>query len=573
MRLVFKSKHLSINKFNPVDLPDLTIITGVNGAGKTHLLDAIKDGHIVIEGLEDEKPIYFDYRNFYLEDEAPFNAYQIASERESAWSYFLQQLKTNIENHKNQLGTDYQLILELCINKSKKILSLYKRDFENVAIYEKYKNFKTSIKNLFEKQPNFKDNQQAKSIYVLFKKLSFSIDEIEEEEFIDKYRQYSFKNDFLPMQLGKRIWDYYVKWDDNEYNKYENEKKNKSHKILTEEEFLKENGEKPWEVIDKILKKFNSVKYRVNNPEQPKLSRDYNYKLQLLNLSENPVEINFSNLSSGEKVLMALVASIYKSSSDNYFPKLLLLDEIDASLHPSMIKNMLETIDEIFLSKGTKVILVTHSPTTVALAPEESIFFMMKDGEDRIQKKDKKEALSLLTDGFATLDEGLSLLDQISRKEITIITEGYNIDILKKVIEMHGLENVEIINDIVEKSGKNQLKTLQDFFTKVQHKNKVLFVYDCDVKCSLEEKNNTYFYVIPKNESNLIAENGIENSFSKEMMNGFTKTITLSDGRSTIQFDENRKRDFAEFIIKQTDQNQFLHFSTLVEKIKSISNC
>ena len=37
------------------------------------------------------------------------------------------------------------------------------------------------------------------------------------------------------------------------------------------------------------------------------------------------LEIEFSNLSSGERVLMALVASVYKSSGDKHFPDLLLL--------------------------------------------------------------------------------------------------------------------------------------------------------------------------------------------------------------------------------------------------------
>jgi len=56
----------------------------------------------------------------------------------------------------------------------------------------------------------------------------------------------------------------------------------------------------------------------------------------------------------------------------------LLLDEVDASLHPSMIKNLLDVIEKIFLKNGCKVILATHSPTTVALAPEESIYEISK---------------------------------------------------------------------------------------------------------------------------------------------------------------------------------------------------
>ncbi len=111
------------------------------------------------------------------------------------------------------------------------------------------------------------------------------------------------------------------------------------------------------------------------------------------------IEISFEDLSSGEKILMALVASIYKSQSDGVFPDILLLDEIDATLHPSMIKNLLKVIENIFLAKGVKVIFTTHSPTTVALAPNDSIYVMKKDGLDRIQKTSKEKAIKILTEG------------------------------------------------------------------------------------------------------------------------------------------------------------------------------
>jgi hypothetical protein len=73
---------------------------------------------------------------------------------------------------------------------------------------------------------------------------------------------------------------------------------------------------------------------------------------------------------------------------------------------------MLEVIENIFLQHGVKVILVPHSPTTIALAPEESIFVMNHSELNRIEKKSKQIALTVLTQGFATIGQGLKLSNQ-----------------------------------------------------------------------------------------------------------------------------------------------------------------
>jgi hypothetical protein len=41
MQIEFQGKYKSLTDFGPIDLPDLTIISGKNGAGKTQILEAI----------------------------------------------------------------------------------------------------------------------------------------------------------------------------------------------------------------------------------------------------------------------------------------------------------------------------------------------------------------------------------------------------------------------------------------------------------------------------------------------------------------------------------------------------
>lgn len=270
---------------------------------------------------------------------------------------------------------------------------------------------------------------------------------------------------------------------------------------------------------------------------------------------------------------MALVASIYKTSSDNRFPDILLLDEIDASLHPSMIKNMLSVIRDVFLINGIKVILVTHSPTTVALSDEASIFVMNKGGKNRIEKKNKKDALSILTEGFATLEQGMLLFDEITKHDITIITEGYNAPLLNMACDLYGQTNVNVITGIENASGKNQLKTLFEFFTRVPHKNKVVFVWDCDVNYHLTDSNNTYHIILEKNNCNTIIDSGIENMFSDELCINFSKKITIETSFNTttkLEFDSSRKKEFLNFILTRNNKDDFKLFDKLIQTISQI---
>src|SRR5690606_21408835 len=122
------------------------------------------------------------------------------------------------------------------------------------------------------------------------------------------------------------------------------------------------------------------------------------FELKLIN-TFNQSEVKFSDLSSGEKVLMSLALALYNSKFDIEFPRVLLMDEPDASLHPTMSKQFLEIIENVFVKeKGVKVIITTHSPSTVALAKEEDLFVVNKTGV-RIEKTTKDKALKILTSG------------------------------------------------------------------------------------------------------------------------------------------------------------------------------
>lgn len=188
--------------------------------------------------------------------------------------------------------------------------------------------------------------------------------------------------------------------DNDRLEKYPpNDDPNRRH--LNFDEFIKEYGTPPWDFVNQILEECR-LDFRVDSPPLHEVA-SYEPKLHKLT---SQVEMKFQDLSSGEKVLMSFALCLYNSQEsrqEKNFPKLLLLDEVDAPLHPSMAASLLQTIQNVLIrDKNVAVILTTHSPSTVALAPEESIYAMNPSGP-RIEKVTKGSALTLLTSGVPTL--------------------------------------------------------------------------------------------------------------------------------------------------------------------------
>lgn len=155
-----------------------------------------------------------------------------------------------------------------------------------------------------------------------------------------------------------------------------------------------------------------------------------NVTISLFNKSGN-YTTTLDAISSGEKTLIALSFYLYKLQKRRIITNLLLLDEIDSALHPSMSKRLLDVLYNIFYKKmGIKIIISTHSPSTVALAPKESIFVMDKYSSPKINKVSKDKALKELTFGVPSFSVNYENRRQIfveSENDVAFYEELYNI--------------------------------------------------------------------------------------------------------------------------------------------------
>ena len=563
MKLIYNKEYLSVSEFKPIELPNFTIFTGLNGSGKTHFLQAIKRGNVIVEGVNKDSIVYFDNKEFYLNNESTYNTQIIADQRNEAWVMFTRNFLPNLLEYKNIfLGTDniYQELIDISERTNTSLYKLDKDMIEDVKLLEALKGYRTRIEGFFA---GILENKFAHPIRQMIEHFPRAINEITEIEFMSSYLPLELKNKFIPNQLGQIFLAYQEKINQNILNRA-----NGNMSALSDEEFIKRNGEAPWLLIDRILESFGDFDIRVNNPAHLNLTD--RYMTQLI-LRKKGIEIGFDSLSSGEKTLLALAASIYNADHIKTFPRIILLDEIDASLHPSMIQQLLNGLQKISTEFATEIILVTHSPSTVALAPDDSVFTINTKGRTIIEKRNQAEALNILTEGFATLQKGIELFDLLGRKKISIITEGWNTRYIEKAIKLLAPElihDVEIITGAEGNSGKNQLRTIYDFFTRVKHKNNVLIVWDCDYQVTeLQEMNGTIPFILPRQADNTIAQKGIENMFSPSL---FKEDILYPLSHSLSKDRKLNKNKFLDLMMKNGKGEDFQNFQLLIKKIREV---
>lgn len=215
----------------------------------------------------------------------------------------------------------------------------------------------------------------------------------------------------------------------NQYKQYLASKGKAKEGTITDEEFSLLYGPPPWDAIDKQLERLGlDVTVEVNKSAAD--DRDEQVGELLLKDSHGRI-FRPDGLSSGERllVLLALVRYIHTTDGIDFIkPKLVVFDEPDAHLHPSLVKELFVTIREVFLDDGIHVILTTHSPTTVALADEGGIVILEKYKPARLASR--REALNLLLDGHEK-----AFVD-ISGSRLVFVEDSSDAELLERLLAL-----------------------------------------------------------------------------------------------------------------------------------------
>ena len=209
--------------------------------------------------------------------------------------------------------------------------------------------------------------------------------------FFDSQIEYIFFN------YAKRRWQ-------NSYDNFIKINEAVKNNSVPDHEFLLLNPA-PWAFLNELLFA-NGLNYSFPEIRFTSVYGPQDVQIHLLkNNTKERIELH--DLSSGEKVIIDLIIKLFTASYfDNTLelPELLALDEPDAYLHPEMTNLLIKVLYETFVLKyKVKVILTTHSPSTVALVPDDCIYEIRNSPSCSIQNITKDNALKILTGNIPTL--------------------------------------------------------------------------------------------------------------------------------------------------------------------------
>jgi ABC-type cobalamin/Fe3+-siderophores transport system ATPase subunit len=293
----------------------------------------------------------------------------------------------------------------------------------------------------------------------------------------------------------------------------------------------------PWTTLNEL---FNDLKFEYNFKKDYKIiNAEIDTQPQLYPALKNG-DIDESNprqlsdLSDGEKAILSL--SFASLNNDKMEGTVLLLDEYDATLNPSLIKMFFAVIEKFFIKKNILVIIVTHSTATLSLAPDYATFyeiFKPNDTEKRILPVKREDYRELRTanenfykiidnhetrtkeilEDYAKLEsQNKSLQEKIikSLKPI-IITEGKT-DVCHLEAALKTLKITDIDFEFADMNavecGDSELKKCLESLTKLPNNQRIIGIFDRDVSDIVKgiesngQKyksygNNVYAFCIP----------------------------------------------------------------------------
>ena len=603
MNLKFQGVYNSISQFEDVEgLEDFTIITGLNGSGKTHFLKAIENGNILVNDFVPNKDIkYFSYKDFEVQNQVPYSTKEIRDVGKNAWAVVSTFIAEGKKIFDTLFGDEEKELLDR-VYLARSPWKSQKPSHENIS--ELVGKYIVAIDKAIFQANKINANPQKMSIVAAIKNSEMMFHKITKEEFLSNFFPYR-QSDFFGTNISTLFTTYKKKEAETIYMEFSEGLLNKDGSAKGKEQIKQDfanRNVKPWDLFNELFQmvreksgKNDVFNFKLTNPEEENIGldsfQDYKFTSYLVK-DENTRLSSFNLLSSGEKVLFALCITLYQFNNGGAYPKLLLLDEIDASLHPSVIDALLSTITNFILPKNTKVILATHSPTTVAKAPENSIYCInFNDKQDQIIGINNEEALELVSEGFVTFQEGM----KISKKErMQLYLEGTtDIDYVVKCLDLFEKNRIKNLLDFNDGGGERPMKTRYASFEKVVNEisflSKYLFIYDCDVAVeNLSVKDILHKVKVNKISNNPI-NSGIENLFSKSTLERALKSnskfIIINthriqhDGQTCEEeewvVDLDQKRNLCDWLIENGTKEDFreIHESLvlLIEKYLAIT--
>lgn len=218
----------------------------------------------------------------------------------------------------------------------------------------------------------------------------------------------------------------------------------------------------PWTILNKLFSDLG-FKYKFKD----------DYLFYTPNIEENPKLRNnneirvLSDLSDGEKAILklALISLDEEISKD---VKLVLFDEYDAPLNPSLTESFYKVIEDFYIKKGIQVVITTHSPATISLAPDYASFyeiFSQVNDSPKIIKVNQFDYAELKEANKTFYDKLKNQEERITELEDLISQTGNALLVEDEYCQIYKIAYLKLldINDITENNLDEKFKVNANF--------------------------------------------------------------------------------------------------------------
>ena len=605
MHIKFNHSIPSIKEMDGFDLPEFAVLIGRNGVGKTQLLRAIADGRANIDGLPSSHIEMYDIDTFRPNDganggwgnsiffhntvEVYLSAISGSPPVEVAGRIFNEILQSRGLNDDTNKRFDFEQAVHNVILRGGDFGAFGKIEGD-ATLTDYFKSIETEVigkirsanwgSGSVQHQASF--NNDPVLLICQAMRLSHKLPhEVTREDIL---RASHFEGNTIGNQLSQIFARY--KLEQYVWAHTESEKGEKTVNCLISE--YRNEHRPPWEILRESLDQMREASddpelfnFEFSDPENDALSfgnhREYSFSTKFTNRTTGD-SYSVKQLSSGEKIIVCLCLSAFNRDIGLRNPGLMLLDELDAVLHPSMISALIAGLKRQFVNKGTQVIMATHSVTTVSLLDEGEIYRMSRSGSRvDVRKVTKADAVDDLSEGLATIDAGLRIATSDSATPITILTEGNNALHLKKWASLFFPNQVGVFDKLPNRTGKTDLTAYGRFLAKVDTNSHFLIVWDCDAageagkaRQEIGDSKNVTAFAFAKR-INLIAPDGIENQYDEEYFDGYrTKAENENTGKTSYSISKSVKSNFAKYVSSKGTKDFFNHFGDLEYVVRKI---
>ena len=607
MKIKLGKAYMSLASIRPsVDLPDFAVLMGRNGVGKTQLLDAIMEGSATMEGISKADVEKYDMTTLAPRQvgRAGWDTSHFAAATADAYvtetgtanspvataARIFERTRAATASEEGQDGVNrFEARLQRKIARG--------QDYSVFRSESGTGNFAKYTQQIVEEVIDplvSKDNKKraprkpgihghAGILVTLAAKLAEKLPhELTREDIL---RAWHYDGDVIEVKLNEIFVGYLVDQFLWTHRRIEEASEGTGYGSLMAE--YEARNPAPWEVLRRAFREIRQdtgedslFDFEFSDPGGTRLGmanyENFTFQAELTN-QETGDTYQMSTLSSGERVLMALCLMSFNQYLGRRRPKLILLDEVDAVLHPSMVRALCAVLKRLYVEQGTRVMMTTHSPVTVAGLGEDEIFRMTRNGRDvRVEPTTKSEAVGELSEGLCTVDLGLRIA-AFDGARVTVLTEGKNALHLKRWATLHYDEEVRVFDELPGSTSASELCTYGRLLAKMVTNTHFILVWDCDAEkyykrlmAELTGNEAVTLHLLGRRE-NSIAANGIENKYDEDLLGRFANTTKGPDGKVIGRnVGGVQKKRFAEYVYHEGSKADFTHFGDLESTVAGV---